>query len=154
MDVAWVSVAGAGLGALIAISGQVAAARIARTAAGAAVEGDRNQRLWDKRSAAYEDAVKEILENQAQRTALTSRGDVGNIRNNPRDQLLKAEEPDVIRVRALLRAYASEAVWDACQRSDQANTNFWVSLGQLYSAHLSGSLRQQEAAEACAWSRW
>jgi hypothetical protein len=109
-----------------------------RATARVSVAADRSHRLWEKRTGAYEDAVRELLECRKRREALTSRGDVGNIGSYPREELLMAENPETIRVRSLLRSYASQTVWSACERADEANCAFWVRLGWLQSGHLAG----------------
>jgi hypothetical protein len=102
-----------------------------------ALAAARSDRLWDKQAAAYVDAVTEVLARRTRREALTSRGDPGNIGSHPIQERRKAEEPESIQIRAALRAYASEAVWAAYEAADQANTAFWLSLGNLASAQLA-----------------
>jgi hypothetical protein len=112
-----------------------------------ALAAARSDRLWDKQAAAYVDAVTEVLARGTRREALTSRGDVGNIGSHPRQERLKAEEPESIQIRAALRAYASEAVWAAYEAADEANTAFWLSLDRLASAQFD-SERSAERLQA------
>jgi hypothetical protein len=148
VEAAWIA---AGV-SLVSLGGTVAVAivgfRNTRNATARTVEANtsntvralaaaRSDRLWDKQAAAYVDAVAEVLARRTRREALTSRGDVGNIGSHPRDERLKAEEPESIQIRAALRAYASEAVWAAYETADEANTAFWLSLQNLSSAPLT-----------------
>jgi hypothetical protein len=68
---------------------------------------------------------------------------VGNIGPHPIEEMRKAEEPESIRIRSALRAYASTAVWAAYEKADEANDGFWVSLGRLQSAHLASDPRAE-----------
>ena len=143
IDVALIGAAGVLAGGLVAITQTVVNGRITRRVAETTIEGEHRQRLWEKQSAAYEDAVREVLARRTRREALTSRGDVGNIGSHPVAEMRKAEEPESIQIRAALRAYASEAVWAAYERADEANTEFWVNLGELQSAHLATQHRAE-----------
>jgi len=143
IDAAWIGVAGVAVGGLVAVTQTLVNGRIARRVAETTIEGEHRQRLWEKQSAAYEDAVKEVLARRTRREALTSRGDVGNIGSHPVEERRKAEEPESIQIRAALRAYASDAVWAAYERADEANTGFWVNLGELQSAHLATQHRAE-----------
>jgi hypothetical protein len=149
IDVALIGAAGVLAGGLVAITQTVVNGRITRRVAETTIEGEHHQRLWEKQSAAYEDAVREVLSRRTRREALTSRGDVGNIGSHPGAERRKAEEPESIQIRAALRAYASDAVWAAYERADEANTDFWVNLGKLQSVHLATQHRaeRQQAGE-------
>ena len=84
------------MGGLITIAVTVVNARLARRVAEASILGGHHQRLWEKQSSAYEEAVKEVLARQIRREALMSRGDVGNVRSHPAEEMRKAEEPEGI----------------------------------------------------------
>ena len=90
--------------------------------------------------------MREVLARQTRREGLTSRGDVGNIGSQPIEEMRKHEEPESIRIKALMLAYAS-AVWAAYKEADDANTLFWVNLSGLASAQIETQLRaEQESA--------
>jgi hypothetical protein len=108
----------------------------------------REARIWDRRAAAYVDAIHEVDGRRTRREALTSRGDIGNIGSHPVEEMRKAEEPELIRIRAALRPFASAVVWAAYQAADDANTAFWVSLSRLASAHISNDPSYQGALDA------
>jgi hypothetical protein len=137
IDVAWIGVAGVGVGGFISIAATAVNGRIAHRAAETTIAGEHRQRLWEKQSAAYEETVREVLARQTRRQALTSRGDTGNIGSHPREEIFKHEEPESVRIRALLLAYASTPVWAAYEGAEVANTLFWVNLGKLASAQLA-----------------
>ncbi|MGO8960949.1 MAG: hypothetical protein ACLQFR_26810 [Streptosporangiaceae bacterium] len=124
VDVAWISVVGAAVGGGFALMGSMASTRIARKAAEVTIDGRHNQRLWEKQAAAYEEAVREVQARRTRRTTLTSRGDIGNIGSHSIQELFKAEEPEISRIRAGLRPYTSADVWAAYQAADQANAAF------------------------------
>jgi hypothetical protein len=147
VDVAWISAAAVVAGGLVAIAGQVASARIARAAAKATIAGDRDARLWERRAGAYVDAVREVLARRTRREALTSRGDIGNVGRHPIEEIQKAEQTEIIEIRSVLRAYASQDVWAAYEHADKANTAFWVSLTKLVSAHLVSEDRARQLQE-------
>jgi hypothetical protein len=149
VEVAWIGAGGLVAGSAITIVGQWASGRAGRLAANATIEADRRHRLWEKRTAAYEDAAGEVLARRTRREALTSRGDIGNVGSHPADEMRKAEEPGIIRIRSLLEAYASQAVRAAYQGADDANIAFWGSLTRLVSANLQDKYRrpQLEAGE-------
>ena len=102
IDVAWIGVAGVAVGGFISIIGTAVNGRIANKAAETTIEGEHRQRLWEKQSAAYEETVREVLARQTRRQVLTSRGDVGNIGSHPIEEMRRREEPESIRIRALL----------------------------------------------------
>jgi hypothetical protein len=129
IDAAWIGAAGVLAGGFVAIIQSVVNGRSTRQVAEVTIQGEHRQRLWEKQSAAYEDAVKEVLARRIRREALTSGGHVGDAGSHPLEELLKAEEPESIQLRAALRAYASEVVWAAYEAADKANTVFWVTLG-------------------------
>jgi hypothetical protein len=139
-DGAWVGVVGVAIGGIITIAGTAVNGRIALGTTKTTIEGEHRQRLWEKRCAAYEETVREVLARQTRREALTSRGDPGNIGSHPIEEMRKHEEPESIRIRALLLAYASEAVWTAYEDADSVNTQFWVNLARLASTVDLGSL--------------
>ena len=136
--------AGVAIGGFISITGTAVNGRIAHRAAETTIEGERRQRLWEKQSAAYEETVREVLARQTRREALTSRGDVGNIGSHPIEEMRKREEPESIRIRALMLAYASAAVWAAYEEADSANTLFWVNLSSLASAQIATQSRAEQ----------
>jgi hypothetical protein len=74
-DGAWVGVVGVAIGGVIAIAGTAVNGRIALRTTKTTIEGEERQRLWEKRCAAYEETVREVLARQTRREALTSRGD-------------------------------------------------------------------------------
>lgn len=113
IDVAWIGVAGVAIGGLISITGTAVNGRIAHRAAKTTIEGQQRQRLWEKQCAAYEETVREVLARQTRREALTSRGDLGNIGSQPIEEMRQHEEPESIRIKALMLAYASALVWAA-----------------------------------------
>jgi hypothetical protein len=127
-------VAGVAIGSVISIVGSAVNGRITRHATEMGIEAEHRQRLWEKQSAAYEETVREVLARQTRREVLTSRGDPGNIGAHPVEEMRKGEEPESVRIRALMLAYASAAVWAAYEEADKANTLFWVALGRLASA--------------------
>ena len=133
-DGAWVGVVGVAIGGVITIAGTAVNGRIALRTTKATIQGEERQRLWEKRCAAYEETVREVLARQTRREALTSRGDPGNIGSHPIEEMRKHEEPESIRIRALMLAYASGAVWTAYEDADSVNTQFWVNLARLASA--------------------
>jgi hypothetical protein len=140
----WVGFAGIIAGGFIAISGQITSARLASKTAEGTIAADRNQRLWERRAGAYVDMVQDVLARRTRREALTSRGDIGNIQDNPRRELYDvAEAPEHIRLRAVLRAYASPEVWTATGRADTANSEFWISLIKLQSANSTNEERRK-----------
>jgi hypothetical protein len=149
IEAAWIGAAAVVAGGLVTIAGAVVNGWNTRQVAETTIEGEHRQRLWEKQSAAYEDTVREVLARRTRRNALTSRGDVGNIGLTPIKEMRKAEEPESIRVRSALRAYASEAVWAAYEKADEANNEFWVSLGRLQSANYARQHRaeRQQAGE-------
>jgi hypothetical protein len=110
---AWIAAGVGGLGIVATAVVAVVNARNTRQTAIATIDTGRETRVWEKQSAAYEDAVKEVLARRTRRTALTSRGDIGNIGSHPVEEIFKAEDPEIIRVRARLRPYASDEVWAA-----------------------------------------
>jgi hypothetical protein len=149
IEAAWIGVAAVVAGGLVSVAGAMVNGWNTRRVAETTIEGEHRQRLWEKQSAAYEDAVKEVLARRTRRDALTSRGDVGNIGSHPIEEMRKAEEPESIKIRSALRAYASTAVWTAYEKADEANDEFWVSLGRLQSAHIASEHRaeRQQAGE-------
>lgn len=142
VEVAWIGVGGVAVGGLIAITGTLVNGRVARQAAETTTKGAHRQRLWEKQSSAYEAVLKEVLARRTRREVLTSRGDVGNIGSHPRDEMQRAENDDSIQLTATLRAYASDAVWAAYERADEANRTFWLSLSKLASAQMSAERRE------------
>lgn len=141
--------AGVAIGSVITIVGTAINGRIARRATAMTLEAEHRQRLWEKQSAAYEETVREVLARQTRRETLTSRGDPGNIGGHPVEEMRKSEEPESVRIRALMLAYASAAVWGAYEEADKANTVFWVNLAHLASAQAMTQIRaSQEAAPA------
>ena len=140
--------AGVVIGGVVSIAGTAVNGRIAHRAAQTTIEGEHRQRLWEKQAAAYEETVREVLARQTRREALTSRGDAGNIGSHPIEETRKHEEPASIRIKALLLAYASTAVWAAYAEADRANALFWVNLVGLASAQAMTQLRaEQESAD-------
>ena len=128
--------------------------RIAHRTAETTIEGEHRQRLWEKQSAAYEETVRAVLARQTRREVLTSRGDTGNIGSHPIQETHRHEEPESIQIRALLLAYASQAVWAAYEAADRANTLFWVNLADLASAQTMTQVRaEQESVGASEDSR-
>lgn len=101
----------------------------------ATISASHNARVWEKQAAAYEEAAREVLARQSRRMAITSRGDIGNVQGQPIQEIFKSEEPEIIRIRAALRPYASAEVWAAYKVADEASIAFWVSLTKLASAH-------------------
>jgi hypothetical protein len=144
IDVAWIGVAGVVIGGFISITGTAVNGWTARRAAEMTLEGEHRQRLWEKQSAAYEETVREVLARQTRREALTSRGDVGSIGSHPIEEMRKHEEPESIRIKALLLAYASAAVWAAYDEADSANALFWLNLSRLASAQLATQSRAEQ----------
>ena len=144
LDVAWVGVAGVAVGGLLSTAGTAVNGRIARRAAETAIEGAHRQRLWEKHSAVYEEIVREVLARQVRREALTSRGDFGNIGSHPIEETRRNEEPDSVRMKALLLAYASAPVSAAYENADKANALFWVNLSRLASAETMAQLRAEQ----------
>ena len=144
VEVAWIGVAGVAVGSFLSFLGTTLNGRITHRAAEAAIEGERRQRLWDKQSAAYEETVREVLARQIRREALTSRGDVGNIGRHPIEEGRKHEEPENIRIKALMLAYASPAVWTAYENADKANALFWRNLFDLASAQLITQMQAEQ----------
>jgi hypothetical protein len=143
IEAAWIGVAGVAVGGLITITVTVVNARLARRVAEASILGERRQRLWEKQSFAYEEAVQEVLARQTRREALMSRGDVGSVGSHPVEEMRRAEEPEGIQIRAGLRPYASKAVWKAYEDADQANTAAWVNLVSLAGAQSVSQLRAE-----------
>jgi hypothetical protein len=143
IEAAWIGVAGVAVGGLITIAVTVVNARLARRVAEASILGEHRQRLWEKQSFAYEEAVKEVLARQTRREALMSRGDVGNIGSHPAEEMRRAEEPEGIQIRAGLRPYASKAVWKAYENADQANTAVWMNLVSLAGAQSASQLHAE-----------
>jgi hypothetical protein len=88
--------------------------------------------------------VREVLARQTRREVLMSRGDVGNIGSHPIEEMREREEPESIRIRALLLAYASAAVWAAYEEADSANTLVWVNLSRLASAQIATQSQAEE----------
>lgn len=136
--------AGVAIGGFISITGTAVNGRIARRAAETTIVGEHRQRLWEKQSAAYEETVREVLARQTRREALTSRGDVGSIGSQPIEEMRKHEEPESIRIRALMLAYASTAVLAAYEEADDANTLFWVNPSRLVSAQIETQSRSEQ----------
>jgi hypothetical protein len=140
---AWIGVVGVAVGGVVTVAGSMANGLMTRRVAETTIEGEHRQRLWEKQSAVYEDVVREVLARRTRRDVLTSRGDVGNIGSHPIEEMRKAEEPESIKIRSALRAYASEAVWTGYETADEANNEFWASLGRLQSAHLASQHRAE-----------
>ena len=111
--------AGVAIGSVITIVGTAINGRIARRATAMTLEAEHRQRLWEKQSAAYEETVREVLARQTRRETLTSRGDPGNIGGHPVEEMRKSEEPESVRIRALMLADASAAVWGAYEEARQ-----------------------------------
>jgi len=135
VEAAWIA---AGVGALGIVSTAVVSisgSRNTRKATTATIDAARDARVWEKRTAAYEDAAEEVMARQTRRTAITSRGDIGNVKGQPTKEIFKSEEPEIIRIRAALRPYASANVWAAYKAADEANIAFWASLSKLASTH-------------------
>lgn len=126
--------AGVAVGSVVTTVGAAINGRIARRATAMTIEAEHRQRLWEKQSTAYEETVREVLARQTRREMLTSRGDPGNIGTHPIEEMRKNEEPESVRIRALMLAYASVAVWSAYQQADKANNLFWVNLAHLANA--------------------
>jgi hypothetical protein len=99
-DGAWVGVVGVAIGGVITIAGTVVNGRIALRTTETTIESEERQRLWEKRCAAYEETVREVLARQTRRETLTSRGDPGNIGSHPIEEMRKHEEPQSIRISA------------------------------------------------------
>lgn len=134
----WFGIAGIAVGGIIAVSGQLVAARMSNKSAEGAVKAERNKLLWERRAAAYVDTVQDVLARRTRRESLTSRGDIGNVGNKPIREIQDVPETaESIRLRAVLRAYASPEVWAAFESADAANIVFWVSLTHLVSTHYS-----------------
>lgn len=144
IDVAWIGAAGVAIGGLISIIGTAVNGRIAHRTAETTIEGEHRQRLWEKQSAAYEEAVRVVLARQTRREVLTSRGDVGNIGSHPIEEMRRNEEPESIQIRALLLAYASQAVLAAYETADSANVAFWMNLAGLASALAATQARSEQ----------
>jgi hypothetical protein len=84
------------------------------------------------------DTMNEVLARQVEREKKTSRGDIGAIGRIALEEMRRAEERESIRITALLRAYASPAVWSVYKVADEANTAFWTSLITLEQANAPG----------------
>jgi hypothetical protein len=134
----WVGFAGIVVGGVIAVSGQLGTARMANKSAEGAVKAERNKLLWERRTTAYVDTVQDMLSRRTRRESLTSRGDIGNIGNKPIREIQDVPETaESIRLRAVLRVYASSEVWAAFESADTANITFWISLTHLVAANHS-----------------
>jgi hypothetical protein len=125
IEAAWIAVIPASLAVITAAIVSLAGYRNARQVATATIEAAHNARLWEKRAAAYEDAVREVLARRARREDLANR-DAWTADSKWYEEYHKAWEPEGIRVRAALRPYASAEAWTAYQAADGANTAFWI----------------------------
>lgn len=135
VEAAWIAAIPGSLGIIGTVVVSYIGYRGSRQATIATINAGHDARVWEKQTSAYEDAVREVLARRSRRDAITGRGDIGNIGSQPREEILKGEEPEIIRIRAALRAYASEQGWAAYQEADESNAAFWVSLSRLVSAN-------------------
>lgn len=136
VEAAWIAAVPGSLGIIGTVVVSIVGTRTTRQATIATINADHKARVWEKRAAVYEDAVSEVLARRTRRESLTSRGDVGNIGSKPVEELRKIEEPEIIRIRAALRPYASANVWAAYVVADDVNTAFWISLSNLAMANI------------------
>lgn len=83
------------------------------------IDHERRQRLWEKQAAAYEDVVKEMLLRRTQREYALGHGDIGAGPTALRELLRRSDDPETIRIKALLLAYGSVAVQRAYEDSEQ-----------------------------------
>jgi hypothetical protein len=143
VEAAWIAAIPSGLAIISTATVSIVSSRNAKKATIATIDAGHNARLWEKRASAYEDAVKEVQARRIRREALTSRGDIGSVGSKPIEETRKAEEPEIIKIRAALRPYASAEAWTAYQAADEANSAFWVSLTRLVSAHFGAEHRAQ-----------
>jgi hypothetical protein len=133
VEAAWIAAGVAGLGiagtATVAIAGfrstknatiRTISANTANTMASLAAA--REDRLWDKRAAAYEETLAGLLHGQMKR-----QHDLRMYRlNEDAEEVLKEffssyKQPGWFPAQARLRAYASEEVWEAFEAARQAD---------------------------------
>jgi hypothetical protein len=141
VEAAWIAAVPGSLGIIGTVVVSVVGSRTTRQATIATINAGHSARVWEKRAAAYEEAVREVLARRTRREATTSRGDLGGVESKAVEELFQAEESEIIRIRAALRPYTSAEVWTAYKAADEANTAFWVSLSNLASANATAQYR-------------
>jgi hypothetical protein len=107
------------LGVLISVGGSVIVAVVAFittwAVTGRTINADRDRRLWDKESAAYELALSELTRMQVVRM----QGQAGNRLDLMAEYLAQRKSPSWIQAQGMLLAYAPQEVHDALDRSAQ-----------------------------------
>jgi hypothetical protein len=122
VESAWIAAATGTVGLIGTVVVGVSGFRNTRSATEQSIQGDRVLRLWDKRAAAYEEALTALLNRKEERRALLAGGWVTQEWQQRAQALLAAyDQGEWWAMNGRLMAYSSNVVADAVDAANEAH---------------------------------